>query len=82
MMASFCDHCMDYSFGSMTPWFSGFIRCPLPNDDMPEEIRLDYMEARDIASRSPRGAAALLRLCVEKLCAHLGRQIPPQQGHR
>ncbi|WP_367256994.1 DUF4145 domain-containing protein [Pseudomonas sp. stari2] len=38
---------------------------------MPELIRDDFEEARQIASISPRSAAALLRLCLEKLCQHL-----------
>jgi len=45
---------------------------PLPNLDLPPDVRRDYEEASNILDVSPRGAAALLRLAIQKLCKELG----------
>ena len=68
-----CDHCSKYAI-----WINKklvhpkAISSPMPNPDLPEDIKEDFMEARMIAQDSPRGAAALLRLCVQKIAKHLG----------
>lgn len=48
------------------------VGAPPPAEDMPEQIKGDFEEARQIARLSPRGAAALLRLAIQKLCPLIG----------
>lgn len=69
-----CCHCDKNSI-----WYSGkmiYPECsaaPFPDSDLPAELYVDYEEARTIVDRSPRGAAALLRLVIQKLCVSLGK---------
>jgi len=43
-----------------------------PHDDLAEPALSGYVEARAVASASPRAAAALLRLCLQQLVEILG----------
>lgn len=45
---------------------------PFPNFEMPEAVKELYLEAASIYNKSPRGAAALLRLGIQILCKELG----------
>ncbi len=44
---------------------------PQPNADTPKKIKEIYDEAVAIANKSPRAAAALIRLALQELCMHL-----------
>ena len=68
-----CYHCKGLAL-----WISDKLHYPLTGeappaaDDMPPDVRRDYDEAGLILNSSPRGAAALLRLAIQKLCGEVG----------
>jgi hypothetical protein len=69
-----------FTCGDVGVWANGRLVSPAaaegppPNDDLPDNVAGDYKEAETILSLSPRGAAALLRLAIQKLCVHLGEK--------
>jgi hypothetical protein len=68
-----CEHCeLPTVWAQGTQIYPSRGGAPLPNPHMPEKIKADYEEAATICVSSPRGAAALLRLAIQKLCIHLG----------
>lgn len=68
-----CYNCNDFSIWKGSSLLSPVAKSGVkPNSDLPEDIIRDFNEARSIVELSPRGAAALLRLCIQKLCVHLG----------
>ena len=72
---AYCAHCSNYSLWHLGRMIYPSVgTAPLPNPDLPDDIKADYEEARCIVSLSPRGAAALLRLAIQKLCKYLGEK--------
>jgi hypothetical protein len=67
-----------YNCSKLALWIGDSMVWPRPsgappaNPDFPEDIAADYYEAGQIVDASPRGAAAILRLAIQKLCVHLG----------
>ncbi len=70
-----CQHCR-----KTTLWINDRMyypdngNAPFPNPEMPEQVLKLYLEASSISLKSPRGAAALLRLSIQILCQELGEQ--------
>lgn len=67
-----CDSCSE-----VTIWLHDTVFYPPthhefePNPDLSDNVKADFKKAREIVGFSPRGAAALLRVCVQNLCIHL-----------
>jgi len=70
-----CDHC-----NKNTIWVEDKMyypdsgNAPFPNPEMPASVNKLYMEAGAIHTKSPRGAAALLRLSIQLLAKELGEE--------
>lgn len=68
-----CEHCNNFSL-----WVEAVMiypnrgNAPVANSEMPDDVKTSYEEAAIIAALSPKAAAALLRLAIQKLCVHLG----------
>ena len=72
---SMCEHC-----GKFMIWEDDKIIYPKklqvlpPNSDLDVDIQEDYLEAAKVLADSPRSAAAILRLALQKLCKQLGEK--------
>ncbi len=70
-----CECCGYISF-----WYDDKLIWPLntgivaPYEEMPEDIKSLYNEARSIVELSPKGSCAILRLALQKLCNRLAGQ--------
>jgi hypothetical protein len=69
-----------YSCDAFTVWVQGEVVYPVshsvvePHEMMPAGVKGDFEEAGSIVNLSPRGAAALARLCIQKLMNELGEK--------
>jgi hypothetical protein len=70
---SLCSICRRYAL-----WLNDKIIYPTPSiapwpiEDMPLNVKEDFLEARSIINTSPKAASAVLRLCLQKLMCYLG----------
>lgn len=67
-----------YSCDGFSVWVEKNLAYPVsasvvePHEMMPVDVKSDFEEAGSILNLSPRGAAALARLCIQKLVVDLG----------
>lgn len=68
-----CQHCNKFTLWiNEDMYYPDNANAPFPNPDMPDTVMKLYLEAAAISTKSPRGAAALLRLAIQVLCRELG----------
>lgn len=72
LRVAICQHCKRPSVWVVDRMvYPDVSTAPRANPEMPEDVLALYNEAASITVKSPRGAAALLRLAIQKLCIHL-----------
>lgn len=74
LSTSKCSQCGEYAIWNYsTLLYPESSTVEQPNEDLSVDISKDYREAMSIVQKSPRAAAALLRLAIQKLCIELGQ---------
>lgn len=72
---SLCEHCDNKVLWLKTNIiYPKKIQVEQPNKDLSDDIQKDYLEAANVLNDSPRSAAAILRLALQKLCKQLGEK--------
>ena len=70
-----CTNCGKFILWDQQTQIYPFIsNAPVPSPDMPDDVKEDFLEARNIHGISNKAAAALLRLAIKKLLVHLGEK--------
>ncbi|MCB5396102.1 DUF4145 domain-containing protein [Intestinibacter bartlettii] len=70
-----CSNCgMYHIYKDNIEIYPGLLDTPEPHQNMPDTVKEIYNESREIFSKSPRAAAALLRLGLQILCKELGEK--------
>lgn len=70
-----CEHCSNHAiWNGENILYPKKMHVARPNGDLAEEIQADYLEAAHVLDDSPRAAAALLRLALQKLCKQLNEK--------
>jgi len=73
LRVGYCTHCSKNTFWIEDKmYFPDSGNVPFPNSEMPQSVKYIYLEAASVYSKSPRGAAALVRLGIQLLCKELG----------
>ena len=73
LFTSHCSACDEYAIWEYSSLLYPASTSVEPaSNDLPVDVAQDYNEAAQIMDKSPRSAAALLRLAVSKLCVYLG----------
>lgn len=68
LFACVCQHCSGISiWNDWVMIFPGHMAGPNPSSDLPEDLLPDFTEARSVLRASPRSAAAICRIMLEKL---------------
>jgi hypothetical protein len=70
---SACHHCREHAIWvNERMVYPARAAVPIPNTDLPDDVRADYNEAANVLPFSPRSTAALMRLALQKLVESFG----------